>query len=57
MTDIRKQEILKTLREQENILFKIFEEREKLRKECKTEGIYNEIWEKLFEDGEKHIEF
>lgn len=50
-----KNEILRELHEQDKLLKKIFDRREELA-ELAGER-YDEIWEKLYSDGESHYDF
>jgi hypothetical protein len=56
-TTIDKKAIVEELRKQDEQLKAIFERREELTKIAKEAGCYDEIWEMLFGDGEKHYSF
>lgn len=56
-TTIDKKAIVEELRKQDEQLKVIFERREELAKIAKEAGCYDEIWEMLFGDGEKHHSF
>lgn len=56
-TTIDKKAIVEELLKQDEQLKAIFERREELAKIVKEAGCYDEIWEMLFGDGEKHHSF
>lgn len=50
-------EYLRELLEQDNELRKIYKRREEIAQIAKQDGYYNELWELLYKDGERHCEF
>ena len=54
---IDKKLIVEELRKQDAVLNEIFKRREELSELAKNEKCYDEIWEKLFSDGESHYSF
>lgn len=50
-------EIVAILQEQDKILKEIFAKREELAELVKSKGIYDEVWEALYADGEQHYTF
>ena len=50
-------ELLKELQEQDEILKKIFARREEIAEITKKNNTYDELWEKLYTDGESHYSF
>ena len=56
-TTLDKKAIVEELLKQDEQLKAIFERREELAKIVKEAGCYDEIWEMLFGDGEKHHSF
>lgn len=54
MTTERKVEIITRLNELDKILNEINKERDELKKECKNENCYQEVWDHYFGDGKAH---
>ena len=46
--------VVKELQAQDKVLIDIFNKREEIAKEAKESGLFNELWEMLFTDGESH---
>lgn len=54
---MNKRLILEQLRENDEKIEILFEQRKSLADICKKEGIYDEIYKRLYRDGESHYEF
>lgn len=52
----RLNEMVEILKEQDKELHRIFEERRKIAKQAKGMGRYDELWEMLYADRERHYE-
>lgn len=49
--------LVKELQQQDKEIQALFEKREAIAREAKENGLYNELWEMLFADGNPHITF
>lgn len=54
---MNKRLILEQLRENDEKIEILFEQRKALADICKKEGIYDEIYNRLYRDGEPHYDF
>ena len=54
---MNKRLILEELRENDKKIEILFEQRKALADICKKKGIYDEIYKRLYRDGESHYEF
>ena len=54
---MNKRLILEELRENDEKIETLFKQRKALADMCKKEGIYDEIYNRLYRDGEPHYEF